>query len=320
MVTRNDVAKRAGVSSATVSRVMNDSGNVGPELREKVMKAVDELGYKPNIIAKSLRARKSYNIGYIIPDITNPYYTENFKGINKCAAARGFVCHLIEALNPGWIDILDSQKFDGLIYSLENVEEVEEALNIPIIFQDHFMENSSNLNFISVTHDIYDIFYQACGYLIENGHVKIGLITKKGRSNYRLSAYMDCLKKHDIPFKKELVVEYTDINYHYRTGYDSMMSLIKNKSGLSAIIAQNDLIAIGAMSAAGRHGFIIPKDISFIGCDDSVAAQFSNPPLSTIKLYKYKQGIKMADMLINMIEGKKTLSYRFKAKIIIRNT
>lgn len=324
MVTRDDIAKRANVSSATVSRVINGSGKVSPELYKRVMDAIEELGYTPNRVAKSLRCGRTFNIAYIVPDITNPYYTEIFRGINKKASQSGYMAYLLEAASDGWFEFIKTIKYDGIICSVALDKKSSEELlnlNIPVVLlglDEAFPEHPNK--FITITHSVYNVFINAFENLYQSGHREIGVMVKKTYPNSMLNAYRDVLERHGSAFRKHNIIEYTDNEYHYNIGYKAMEELISKNGQITAVVTDNDLVAIGAMAQAVRLGYIIPRDISFLGCNDTVAARYSNPPLSTIKLYKEKQGIKAAELLINIIEGNKVQNYTFQAELILRDS
>lgn len=323
MSTRNDIARYAGVSTATVSRVLNNMEAVSPKLRERVLKAVEELNYRPNLTAKGLKTQRSYNIAYLIPDITNPYYTEIYKGINQTVAPSGYTCSLIEAAVVQSYENLFKQRFDGVICAIDMDEKLKAAiidLNIPTVMQSEECINWGLQKCVCVTHNLKDAMFQAFDYILSKGHKNIGLITQKKQGCSRLSLYMDAINKYGLEYTPETVVEYTGQPYHYLAGYSAMKELINKSKGISAVIAQNDLVAIGAISAASKHGYVCPDNISFLGCDDTVAAHYCVPPLTTIKLFKEKQGVKSAQLLLEMIEGKTVENYEFKAELVVRDS
>lgn len=323
MITRYDIAKHAGVSTATVSRVMNNMEGVSPELRDKVMKVVEELNYQPNLTAKGLKMQKSYNIAYLIPDVTNPYYTEIYRGINLMAVRYGYICTLIEASDDSWFNNVLMQRFDGVICAVDINTRLKEAIlqmNIPVVMQSEYNIECSFKRCVTLKHNLKAAMQEAFNFIYSCGHRKIGLITKRTTNAFRHSMYKDLLGEYGLKYSAERVVEYQDQNYHYISGNIAMKELLMRNTGVTAVIAQNDLVAIGAMSAASEKGYTIPADISFLGCDDTVAAKFSNPTLTTIKLYKEKQGNKAAELLFNMIDGKSAESYEFDAELIIRQS
>lgn len=323
MSTRNDIAKLAGVSTATVSRVLNNLEVVSPELREKVLKAVEELNYKPNLIAKGLKTQRSYNIAYLIPDITNPYYTEIYKGIKQTAAMKGYTCSLIDiGFTHGYHSLL-SQRFDGVISAVDMDNELVKTIkemNIPAVVQSEECMDWGLQRCVCVSHDLKCAVDNAFEFIISKGHRNIGLIVAKNQVYSRVSLFKEAFKKFGLEYAPERVVEYTNKQYHYIAGYNAMVELVSRNCGASVIIAQNDLVAIGAMSAASKRGYAIPGDISFLGCDDSIAANYSIPSLTTIKLFKEKQGVKAAQLLLDMICSNVVEHYEFKAELIVRES
>lgn len=322
MATRNDVAKLAGVSAATVSRVINNIRDVSPELRERVIKAVDELSYRPNLTARGLKLKKSFNIAYLIPDIIDPFYTEIFRGINRIASTRGYICSLIE-YTPDWFENLSSDKIDGIICAVElddKLKKIIADMHVPVVLQTDRHLRVPFRNCVVVSHNLYSTMLKAFNYIIDEGHTKIGLIIRKAAGNPKLKALREVLNSRGIEFNQGFIEYYSKNDYHYIAGYEAMERLLERKAGVTAVAVQNDMTAIGAVSAAVNHGLRVPDDISFLGCDDTVAARFCNPPLSTIKLYKEKQGLELARILLDMIERRIVMPYEFKAELIIRKS
>lgn len=316
MITRDDVAKHAGVSSATVSRVINNSDKVSDELKQRVMKSIIALDYKPNYAAKSLRTQKTYVIGYIVPDITNSYYTQIYKGISSVLSKHNYRCYIIEKRMMK--EPFDWHEFDAIIISGYIDNELLKNINIPIIYSSH--QKISYDKAFRVGHDMSTVSRSVYEYLYKIGHRNIGLLINDNPYNDRYGAYKDFLKEHQLPFNEEYVIKFTQKSYYYDLGYDSMMRLLNKKLPVTAVVSQNDLIAIGAMAAAHKLGYKIPEDIGFIGYNDTLEARYCYPPLTTVKFYKEKQGEKMAELLINYFQGNQVCNYEFKAEMIFRDS
>lgn len=326
MATRDDIAKLAGVSSATVSRVINHKDNVSDELREKVLAAVRELDYRPNINAKGLKTNKTYRIAYIIPDVTNPYYTEIYKGINEYAFSQGYSTLLFQPTAETWYETFFNNPVDGLILAIDlstPLKQLLRTIKIPVVHQTLYKPDNDpkEFKYKTVSHDIESAVLKIIQLLHGAKHTKIALITKKGENHdMLLKSYIKAMKKYNLPYDAHQIVSYESENYNYFPGYESMIRLIKNRPDVTAVIANNDLTAIGAMSAATAYGFCIPRDFSFIGINDSVAARYSNPSLSCVKLYKYQQGNISGRMLLDMIADKEVASVELETEFVLRKS
>lgn len=315
MVTRNDVAKHAGVSSATVSRVINGGANVKDEMKARVEASIKALGYKPNIHAKSLRARKTYQIAYVIPDIMNPYFTEIYKGMVQAFGLKGYTCHLVEHSTIKSDDFYTA--FDGAILTGSYWKTIKDDGKMPVVIQSWPTEVNRE-KYAFVYHKSDRVFIEAFDYLVEMGHKRIGMITREFHANYRIESYRSSHLRHGLDYDEKRSVSYQATNFHYDQGYKMMGALLEKDPEVTAVICQNDLIAMGAMTASRDKGYRVPEDISFIGNDDSVVAQYSNPKLTTIKLYKNKQGRKAAEMLLDLLDGKTVENHQFDAELIHR--
>lgn len=317
MVTRNDVAKHAGVSSATVSRVINHSDKVSDELKLQVEKSIEALSYRPNLTAKSLRSRKTYQIAYIVADIVNPYCIEVYKGMVESFSKRDYTCHLVE------YDTIKSddfyQGFDGFIIAGSHFGQVQKQTELPMIVQSEPRGKHRN-NCAFIYHNTDKVFEEAFDYIYKKGHRRIGLITRDYKDNRKILAYRKSHEDHGLPINEQSIMRYNTTNFHYDQGNRMMKELLKQTPLTTAVICQNDLIAMGAITAARDAGYRVPEDIAFLGNDDSVVAQYSYPRLSTIKLFKARQGVKAAEMLLSLIDGKTIEDYVFEAELIYRES
>lgn len=324
IVTRNDVAKKARVSTATVSRVINNYQHVAPETRKKVKKAMEELNYQPDLVARGLKMNKTYTIAFLISDITNDFFTEIYKGIHDIAVKKGYLTSLYEISNrQETLKILINRKPDGIILGtripVKMIDMMKDA-DIPLVciaaagLQE--VEVSTIVNNYQATLEVMD-------YLYEKGHRRIGIIThqtNKGPGNQRLKGYKDGLAKFGINYRQNYVKFIEGNDYHYNLGYQAMQKLINRQTDITAIIVNNDLVAIGAMAASREGGLEIPEDLSFVSFDDTLTASFSNPPLTSVKILKYKQGRVVARMLFDLMKGKEVESVQLPTELIVRDS
>ena len=304
-----EIAKIVGVSKTTISRVLNNSESVAEETRKKVLFTIEQSGYYPNYIARSLKVKKTKTIGVLVPDIGNPFYFEVIRGIEKVMYKKDFNIMLCNSDYDNekelrYIFLLASKKVDGIIAApcSENSLGIKNLLKwkIPFVLLD-IPQIDFNANGVYIDHS--NCSYIAADYLIKNGHTDIILIDAKrikdAKSKFT-EGYARALKEHNISLKEENILQiYPDIN----NGYSAIKKLIKSKRKFSAIIAINDLISIGAYRAANVMGLRIPKDISVIGNDDIPLAKFLTPPLTTIHQPKLLLGYKSAELLLDYIDS-----------------
>ncbi len=304
------IAKLSGVSKSTVSRVLNNSKKVNINTRKKVLKVVEDTGYIPNNIARSLKLKKTKTIGVIFPDIGNPFYFEVLRGIEKKLYEEDFNIMLCtsdyddnkELTN---ISLLASKKVDGIIAApnYENSRGVAllQKLDIPFILTDLPQDNLKT-NGIFVDHSKCSC--TATDYLIENGHRRIAVISAKRNADTTskfVQGYMRSLSEHGIQVDNSLIVECYPNIYN---GYLTIKELISNKIDFSAVITICDLLAIGVYKAARRFGLKIPEDISIIGNDNIPLSKFLTPPLTTIHQPKILLGYKSAELLLRYVKNK----------------
>lgn len=305
-----EIAKLAGVSKTTVSRVLNKNSLVAEGTRKKVMDIIERMDYLPNYLARSLRIRETKTIGVIVPDIGNPFYFEVLRGIEKVLYKKDFNIMLCnsdydEEKEFRYISLLASKKVDGIIVApcSERSNGIKNILtwNIPFVV---FDIPQTNLNTNSILVDHSQCSYIATKYLIESGHKDIAIIDAfrppKTRSKFILG-YLKALNEYTIPVKSELIrAASPDIV----GGYNIVKKIITEKISFTGIITICDLVAVGVYKAANKFDLKIPDDISVIGNDDIPLAKYLNPPLTTIRQPKYLLGFKSAKLLLSQIQNK----------------
>jgi len=290
-VTIKDVAKKAGVSISTVSRVLSPQVNnyMREKTRGKVLGAIKELDYRPDIRAQSLRGRGTRIIGLVMPDALNPFYQELAYVLEEVCYREKYgllVCSSKNSITRelAYIDLLERQKVDGIIISTVGLKEIK--LNnlvkrgIPIVLMDRDVPGA----------DIPVMFTnnylggcQATQHLIDLGHKKIACIAGSMStlsSINRLKGYTDTLQKNGLEVDKKLIKEGKLI---YKDGYKLMKELARKPSnGFTAVFCLNDLVALGAMRAVQEDSKSIPSDYSIVGFDNISLSSVGNPPLTTI--------------------------------------
>jgi LacI family transcriptional regulator len=311
MVTIYDIAKEAKVSPATVSRVLNGQGNVKEETARKVQKIAKAKNYSPNVMARSLRTKRSNLIGLIIPDIENPIYPAPVRGIQDLANLKDYsvIIHSTdgdESKELETIRRLISVGVDGLIINIsessallaEEIHKLRKAGQLPIVALGPW---HPQLDIDCVSVDNEKGAYLAAEHLIKAGRREIAMISgPEGNliSEQRLEGFRKAMTDYCVPVHQEIIIEG---NYKMGSGYQATKYLLE-KRRLDAIFCANDLMALGAMRAIGEAGFKIPEEIALIGFDDIELAALASPPLSSITQPKYETGKLAAELLFRRIE------------------
>jgi DNA-binding LacI/PurR family transcriptional regulator len=330
MATIDDVAKLAGVSKATVSRVLNETAPVSEQTRKKIEKAMTELDYAPSLLAQSMRSKKTKTIGIIIPDYANPFYSYFFKVIENKLREYGYmalVCSSYEdaATEIEHIKMLISRQIDGIIYFMYKSEKdsldflVQLSRKIPCIFMDNI---DGRLPVSRVITDGFKGIKEATEYLLRKGYKRIGCI--KGPSRFavtvdRVNGYKTALQEHNIPIEDELIYEG---NFHMESGFKAgeyFLSLPKRPDG---IVAVTDLMAIGALKYFQYVGVKIPQQIGVVGFDNISLCTVVNPPLTTIAQPMEELGNEAVKLLMRKINNPRSRNRQIilDGKLIIRRS
>jgi len=314
MVTINDVAELAGLSTSTVSRVVSRHGSVSKESRQKVDDAIKALNYTPNTVAQALKNKKSNIIGVVVPDVSSPYFASMLKGIETAVEKvqmNMLVCsgHAEKKKEIRAVESLLGNRCDALILHLEeSLTDLSCSVksyfrtDVPIILIGYHKSGHANH---SVSVDNETGGYLATDYLIKKGHTNIihisgQLIYKDSRD--RLTGYKRALKDAGIRYSKKRVIEGS---FSEETGYNAIEHLLNNNSHFTAVFAGDDEIAAGAVEALRNHDLSVPDNISIIGFDDMFHARFMHPKLTTIRQPVNKIGEYAGKTAIKLISGKK---------------
>ncbi len=308
--TIKDVAALAGVSPATVGRVIGDYGYVGTESREKVLAAIKQLGFKPNAVARNLKSRRTKTWGYLLPTVTNLFYAQIAKGLQDVASSHGYNVILCSTdVNPQrtaeYGRMLLENRVDGVVISLpadESVSQLVKACSrsgVPVLFC-HGTRSIPDVD--QVICDDLKGGYLAARHLLDLGHQRIAMIAVKGSttSNLRLEGFRQACLETGTELKAELITEAAD--YSENAGYTGTKLLLMREEPPTAIIAANDIMAMGVMDAIDQAGLKVPADLSVIGFDNTFAA-FMRPRLTTVSLPMYQVGNIGAQLLLERIEN-----------------
>lgn len=303
-----DVARDAGVSYTTVSRVLNNKGNVRPETRERVLRAVTRLGYVVDQRARSLAGGRSQVIGLLVHDLGTSYIGEIIRGIEAELAPAQYdlllyTTHRRKTKESAYVTTLTRGLADGLLIVLPRDPgaylETLRLSNFPYVLIDH---RGIGEEISAVTAANWQGGYTATEYLIKLGHRRIGHITgvlDQGCARDRLAGYKAALADHGIPFDPQLVQEG---DFFRPAGYTGARVLLNLPDPPTAIFAANDVMAFGVMEAVRECGLRIPDDISIMGFDNISEAANVHPPLTTIQQPLEEMGRIATRMLLERIE------------------
>lgn len=323
MATRLDVAKKAGVSVATVSHVINNTKFVSPELKKKVNEAVRLLNYRPNMVARGLVTRMTKLVGIVVDDITNPYYGEIAKGMEEVAHKNGYavsLCLVTEDFDSYLASIIQRQ-MDGVFIvttrSIVSPEQVRNLLDSGVAVVNGGAESEIEFDYTNAMKNLMK-------YYAGMGHKRIGYLSGlsiRYPGNVRYSLYREFLAKAGLDFDEQWVV---DGMYPYRTdhhtGYEAMKTLLKRDTRVTAIFTTNDYMAFGAIKAIREAGLKIPEDISITGCDDIFLSECYDPPLTTIRAPMKEMGRQAMYMILNEIREKKHSTLLLETDLMIRGS
>lgn len=315
--TQADVANLAGVSQTTVSQVLNDADIAIPEeTRKRILKAMNELGYIPNRMARSLRSGETRTIGMIVPDSANPFFAEVARGVEDASFKQGYsviLCNSDGNLDKELLysDVLTEMQIDGILFiaaglSEEHIQTLQER-RIPLVVVDREIPDVA---VDSVLADNTKGGWLATRHLIELGHRRIGCIqgpSDLSPSADRIIGYRRALEEAGISVDEEIMVRG---DFQYEGGHQAARRLLTSEKPPTAVFACNDLMAIGTISAAVEMGYQIPDDLSVVGYDDLPLARFANPPLTTVVQPKHEIGTIAATMLLERVRDMDAPSHR----------
>ena len=318
-ITIRDIAKKAGVGVATVSRVLNNKGYVSEEIRAKVQSIIDDSAYIPNSNAKSLRAHSGRNIGLFVKGITNPFFNRMIRIIEEKCVLRGYmliVRNVDEHENELEIAIQEGRAsgLSGVILmggSFDYSEKQFVRLGLPIVLVTISAgADVSPALYSSVLIDDEKEGYKAAKYLIELGHRKIGFIYNPGvekttTNGLRFQGYCRALKESGIPYNPALVADSSTATLYtgYATGFNAARSIYSRCPDLTGIVAFSDVLALGAMKGLFSLGLRIPDNISVVGFDGIEAGEYYQPSLDTVIQPAGEIALSSIEFLFSMILG-----------------
>jgi LacI family transcriptional regulator len=324
-VTIQDVARNAGVSVSTVSRVLNGKVDVSEETQVRILSVIDDLGYTTNLAARSMRSQKKNLIGLIMPDIAYPFAIEVMKGVNQAIAESDFDLLVYTTGNVRktgrayaerkYVSLLTNSISDGVIVVAPVVAEYN--TDAPIVSIDPVMSNPS---YHSVHATNYQGSLDAMEYLFGLGHRRIGYISGRAElesSNRRLQGYYDALKIAGIAIDDALIASG---DYTTETGIRCSRELLALENRPTAIFASNDQMAMGVFQVAQEMGMRIPEDLSLVGFDNIPESKYLG--LTTVDQFILEMGLVATQMLIKIINGfpLDEQAYRMQTRLVVRTS
>jgi DNA-binding LacI/PurR family transcriptional regulator len=308
-----DIADRLGVSVATVSRALAGYSDISEETRARVSKAAEDMGYRPNISARRLQQQRTETLGFVIPThgprFSDPFFSELLAGIGNEAAEQEYDL-LVSTHAPGGDELKTykrmvlEQRVDGMIV----VRTRQEDTRISYLLKEGFPFIAFGRSGLGADFPYLDVdgeqgLRQITQHLIDAGHRRIAYISAPKDlmfASHRLAGYREALAANDIPFQPGLLIEG---ELTERSGYAAAMQFLSASHQPSAIVACNDLMALGAISAARELGLTVGRDVAVTGFDDVPLAAHAHPPLTTVRQPIYEIGRRICRMLIRILRG-----------------
>ncbi|MCP4749873.1 MAG: LacI family transcriptional regulator [Proteobacteria bacterium] len=327
MTTQKDVAKKADVSIATVSRYINKVGYISPEVQARIRTAIKELKYKPNLVARSLKLSSSQTIGLIFPDINNPFFIGLVQNAEEVAYNNGYNVVLCTTKNDldrerTYIDALKGRLIDGYIVipsssDNERFYEILEGENV--VFVDR---STGNNNEVLIKLDNTLGVRMAVGHLLELKHARIGIVNVPLNitTGYeRFEGYKAAMVENGIELHTDLV---KIADFSVESSYEKTREMLTLQNKPTAIVTMSGPTTIGALKAIKESGCRIPEDISLIGFDDFESSDLMDPPITTVVQPADEFGTKAAEVLVNLIKGQKPNQNTIvlKPKLIVRKS
>ncbi|ELA8380796.1 substrate-binding domain-containing protein [Vibrio parahaemolyticus] len=330
MATMKDIAKLAGVSTSTVSHVINKTRFVSEEISERVNNAAKELNYyAPSALARSLKVNRTKTIGMLVTTSTNPFFGEVVKGVERSCYHKGYSLILCNTEGDNErmrqsINTLLQKRVDGLILMCsslegERIDVFERYPDIPVVVMDWgpMLFTSDKIQDNSLRGG-----YLAAKYLIDCGHTEIGCITGpliKHQAQMRYEGYKRAMNEAGLEFNANWIIE---SDFECEGGYQAFKKMAERGTLPSSIFVSNDMMAMGVINAANELGIKVPDDLSIIGYDDIHIAKFMSPSLTTIHQPKYRLGQAAVETLVRRLDDQSNEAQvvQLEPTLVVRNS
>jgi LacI family transcriptional regulator len=329
MATIRDVAEKAGVSVTSVSHVVNESRFVTPGLKTKILNAMKELDYRPNIVAQSLRRKRSFTLGLIIPDIVNPYFAEIARHVEDASFDHGYsliICNSDQdfSMESRYAQVLADKQVDGAILvsaGTNPAKSVAPALSIPFIMLDRELPNLHRPT-DSIQSDNLKGGYLVASHLLSLEHRDFACIT--GLQNIhpscrRLEGFRKALEEADLHLDDERILQG---DFRPESGYRCALAIMQWRPRPTAIFAFNDLMAFGAITALYEKGIRVPEDISVVGYDNIEQSSYFAPRLTTVAQPHHEMGRMAVEKLLERIANKNLADrvFHISPRLVLRSS
>jgi LacI family transcriptional regulator len=324
-VTIHDIAREAGVSPSTVSRVLNGTVPVASSKRDAVLAVVEKLNYRPNVIAQGLARGRTAAIGVVTQSVASPFYGEILRGVEQGLLGSGY--HSVFA-SGNWLteqelaafDLLSGRRVDGLVVLPGTISDEQlrrSAKELPLIVVGRRI---AGLESQCLYIDDERAAYEATCYLIELGHQRIAHIAGPETHHdavERRRGYLRALSEAGLPHDEQLVVagDYTE-----QSGLLALQSLLSRNTIFTAIFAANDQMAYGARLGLYRHGIRVPEDVSLVGFDDLISSAYTTPPLTTVRQPLIELGRAASEAVLALLNGQTPPQQTFSTSLIVRES
>lgn len=310
MATIKDVAKMAGVSTTTVSHVINKTRFVAKETEEAVMQAIKSLKYSPSAVARSLKVNTTKSIGMIVTTSESPYFAEIIHAVEDHCYRQGYSLFLCNTQNDpekikNHVEMLAKKRVDGLLvmcseYTQHSLDVLSSFSSVPMVVMDWGPNTDTDI----IEDNSFTGGYLATKHLIDCGHKEIGLIAgelDKTTARTRYEGFVKAMNEANLPFHENWIMEGF---FEPEDGYECMNKILAQDSLPTAVFCCNDVMALGAISAITEKGLRVPDDISIIGYDNIHSSRFYAPPLTTIHQSKSRLGAQAVNLLFERIANK----------------
>lgn len=297
-VTIDEVAKRAGVSISTVSRVLNGLDRVHPQTRQRVLKLVHELRYQPSALARGLAIQQTQTLGFIIPTLSDPFYFEIVRGVEEAAASVSHNLLVVSQLSARddqrYLQLFDQRRVDSMVLVGIAIPPEELARLVTQGFPVAFLQQDVGEGVFTFLADNYGGACALADHLLRLGYRRIAYITGSDYTSdnaERLRGLKDALAAHGLSLPESYIAQG---DYYRESGYRAMVQLLALSPPPEAVFAANDQMAIDAMLALRDRGLRVPEDIAVVGFDDIPLAGYVTPPLTTVRQPAYELGYRAA--------------------------
>lgn len=327
-VTMKEVADKAGVSTATVSRALMNPEKVSAATRQKVEQAALAVGYVPRSFTRNVRHNETRIVMVMVPDICDPFFSEIIRGIEVTATQKGYLvligdCAHQPQKEKEFLELLLTRQVDGLIllgsqFPFALLSD-EQRYQLPVVMANEF---ASEMSLPTVHIDNLTAAFVAVNHLLKLGHQRIACIAGPDSMplcRYRTQGYIQALRRSNLPVDPACIIRG---DFSFATGAQALTQLMSLPQPPQALFCHSDVLALGAMSQANRLGLRVPEDVSIVGFDDIEMARYCDPPLTTIAQPRYQIGCEATQMLLEAFQGKQVNSGSrlLESELVIRGS